>query len=80
MCNNNLTNLPKNMIYWPQLRRLNLENNPFICTCHLYEIVVNISNDIKTDRDGPHCLNQRTYLMEPVYDLQKDICMESVSK
>lgn len=78
--NNELFKLNFELLPWSKLHVFEFKNNPFDCSCDLYNISLELSNDILRTEDGPYCMDPRTDREIQVFYLKSDICSMKVQK
>ncbi|XP_050300531.1 tsukushi-like [Anthonomus grandis grandis] len=72
--NNSLQDLHYNLTKWSSLRVFTLTGNDLVCDCDLYKISLDLSKDIKENRDGPYCINPSNDQSESIYELGQLAC------
>ncbi|XP_044272304.1 leucine-rich repeat-containing protein 70-like [Tribolium madens] len=72
--NNELFRLDFNLLPWSKLHIFEFKNNPFDCSCDLYNITLALSKDIIRSENGPYCMDPRTEREIQVFYLKSDIC------
>lgn len=73
--NNNIHDLSYTLLDWSKLSILEVNENPLDCSCNLYNITQDLSNDITRNAQGPYCVNPRTGLAQQMFYLKSDICL-----
>ncbi|KAF2903403.1 hypothetical protein ILUMI_02781 [Ignelater luminosus] len=71
---NSLISLLPNLLPWNQLKVLDISNNQFMCNCDLYNISTSLVDSIRNDKNGPYCLDPRSYISTEIYSLTNETC------
>lgn len=78
--NNSLVNLEFHMLDWSSLKKFNIKDNSFECTCDLYNISKGLNSVISRNKDGPDCLDLMDGRSRQIYELEEDVCQFEVSE
>nr|XP_023026272.1 leucine-rich repeat-containing protein 70-like [Leptinotarsa decemlineata] len=71
--NNSLKTIPFKLIYWSQLKILNIDGNPLECDCNLYNITKAVSTSVIKNMNYPICYDDEDKSID-IYLLNENNC------